>query len=187
MKENIQEKVTIIVLLSTLMYNYGRPTHDLDKEDELNSLQWRHSGHDSVSNYQPHDCLLNHLFRRRSKITSKLRVTGLCAGNSPGPVNSPHKGPVTRKMFPFDDVIMWIIQWLFCPSQCTGATLLITWLRFIYNAYPSHLRERAGQYSQYPNWFNHRSHARQYLLNKINSRLQFKAYFDWNWKIWTIS
>ena len=40
------------------------------------------------------------------KKTSKLRVTGLCAGNSPGPVNSPHKGPVTRKMFPFDDVIM---------------------------------------------------------------------------------
>ena len=25
------------------------------------------------------------------------------------PVNSPHKGPVTRKMFPFDDVIM--IAW----------------------------------------------------------------------------
>ena len=25
------------------------------------------------------------------------------------PVNSPHKGPVTRKMFPFDDVIMNII------------------------------------------------------------------------------
>ena len=45
-------------------------------------------------------------FRRRSKKTSKLRVTGLCVGNSPGPVNSPHKGPVTRKMFPFDDVIM---------------------------------------------------------------------------------
>ena len=43
----------------------------------------------------------------RSKKTLKLRVTGLCVGNSPGPVNSPHKGPVTRKMFPFDDVIMW--------------------------------------------------------------------------------
>ena len=26
---------------------------------------------------------LNHLFTRRSKNTSKLRVTGLCAGNSP--------------------------------------------------------------------------------------------------------
>ena len=48
------------------------------------SLQWRHNGHDSVSNYQPHDYLLNRLFRRRSKKTSKLCVTGLCAGNSPG-------------------------------------------------------------------------------------------------------
>ena len=29
-----------------------------------------------------------------------------------GPVNSPHKGPVTRKMFPFDDVIMILFnQW----------------------------------------------------------------------------
>ena len=62
--------------------------------------------HDGVSNHQPHGCLLNRLFRRRSKKTPKLRVTGLCAGKSPGPVNSPHKGPVTRKMFPFDDVIM---------------------------------------------------------------------------------
>ena len=65
------------------------------------SLQWRHNGRDGVSNHQPHDCLLNRLFRRRSKKTSKLRVTGLCAGNSP------HKWPITRKMFPFDDVIMY--------------------------------------------------------------------------------
>ena len=27
-----------------------------------------------------------------------------------GPVNSPHKGPVTRKMLPFDDVIMVILK-----------------------------------------------------------------------------
>ena len=70
------------------------------------SLRWRHNEHDGVSNHQHHGCLLNRLFRRRSKKTTKLRVTGLCVGNSPGPVNSPHKGPVTRKMFPFDDVIM---------------------------------------------------------------------------------
>ena len=69
-------------------------------------LQWRHFDHDGVSNHQPHGCLLNRLFRRRSKKTLKLRATGLCVGNSPEPVNSPHKGPVTRKMFPFDDVIM---------------------------------------------------------------------------------
>ena len=69
-------------------------------------LEWRHNGRDCVSNHQPRDGLLNRLFRLRSKKTSKLRVTGLCAGNSPGPVNSPHKWPVTRKMFPFNDVII---------------------------------------------------------------------------------
>ena len=74
--------------------------------NEYAPLQWHHNGRDSVSNHQPHHCLLNRLFRRRSKKISKLRVTGLCAGNSPGPVNSPHKWPVMRKMFPFDDVIM---------------------------------------------------------------------------------
>ena len=46
------------------------------------TLQWSHNGHDGVSNHQPRDCLLNCLFGRRSK-TSKLRVTGLCVGNSP--------------------------------------------------------------------------------------------------------
>ena len=50
----------------------------------LNPLLWRHNGRRSVSNHQTHDCLLKHLFRRRSKKASKLRVTGLCTGNSPG-------------------------------------------------------------------------------------------------------
>ena len=53
------------------------------------SWHWRHNDHDGVPNHQPHGCLLNRLFGRRSKKTLKLRVTGLCAGNSPGPVNSP--------------------------------------------------------------------------------------------------
>ena len=48
------------------------------------TLLWRHYGCDSVSNHQPHEQLLNRLFRRRSKKTSKLRVTGLCAGKSSG-------------------------------------------------------------------------------------------------------
>ena len=77
------------------------------------TLHWRHNDHDGVSNHQPHGCLLNRLFRHRSKKTSKLRVTGLCVGNSPGPVNYPHKGPVTQKMFPFHDVIMHAMM-LFC-------------------------------------------------------------------------
>ena len=46
-----------------------------------------------------------YVFRRISKKTSKLRVTVLSLSLSP--VNSPHKAPVTQKMFPYDDVIMW--------------------------------------------------------------------------------
>ena len=48
------------------------------------TFRWRHNERDSVSNHQHHGYLLNRLFRRRSKKTSKLRVTGLYAGNSPG-------------------------------------------------------------------------------------------------------
>ena len=49
----------------------------------VSSLQWRHNGRNGPSNHQPHHCLLNRLFGQRSKKTSKLRVTGLCEGNSP--------------------------------------------------------------------------------------------------------
>ena len=46
-------------------------------------LQWRHNGRDGISNHQPHDCLRNCLLGRRSKKTSKLHVTGHCAGEFP--------------------------------------------------------------------------------------------------------
>ena len=45
------------------------------------ALWWRHKERDGLSNHRLLDCLHNH-FRRRSKTTSKLRVTGLCEGNS---------------------------------------------------------------------------------------------------------
>ena len=71
------------------------------------SFLWRHNGHDGVSKHRPYDCLLNRFFSRRSKKTSTLGVTGLCEGNSPATGEFPaQRGPVTRKMFPFDDVIM---------------------------------------------------------------------------------
>ena len=47
------------------------------------TLQLRHDECDGISTQQPHDCLLNSLFRCRWKKTSKLRLTGLCVGNSP--------------------------------------------------------------------------------------------------------
>ena len=48
------------------------------------SLRWRRNGHARVSIHQPHHCLLNRLVGCRSKKSAKLRVTGLCVGNSPG-------------------------------------------------------------------------------------------------------
>ena len=75
-------------------------------------LQWRHNGA-MASQITSLAIVYSIVYsRRRSKKTSKLRVNGFCEGNSlvtgefPAQVNSPHKGPVTRKMFPFDDVIM---------------------------------------------------------------------------------
>ena len=46
-------------------------------------LHLRNNERDGVSIHQPHDCLLNCLLRLRWKKASKLRVTGLCVGNSP--------------------------------------------------------------------------------------------------------
>ena len=55
----------------------------------LLSLQWRHNEHDADSNHRRFNCLLNHLFRRRSKIAWNLRVTGPREGNSPVAIEFP--------------------------------------------------------------------------------------------------
>ena len=67
------------------------------------ALQWRHDERDGVVNHQPHDCLLNHLDQRKHQSSVSLAFMG---GIHRWRVNSPHKGPLTRKMFPLDDVIM---------------------------------------------------------------------------------
>ena len=69
-------------------------------------LQWRHNGSNGVSNHQPHDCLLNRLFSNRWKKHRSSSSLASVRGIHRWPVISPHKGPVTRKMFQFDDIIM---------------------------------------------------------------------------------
>ena len=68
--------------------------------------QWRHNKRDCVSNHRRVDCLLSSLFRRRSRKQQYSVSLAFIRGIHWWPVNSPHKGPVTRKMFPVDDVIM---------------------------------------------------------------------------------
>ena len=88
--------------------------------------------------------LLNRFFRLRPKKTWKFCVTGLCDGNSPvWPMNSPHKRPVMRKMFPFDDVIMEravlhsLVQYIM--QHCNGINYNQTFIsRMTSNISPSH-------------------------------------------------
>ena len=70
------------------------------------ALQRRHNERDSVSNHGRHGCLLICLLRRRSKKNQSAASLSFVRGIHRWPVNSPHKGPATRKLFPLDDVII---------------------------------------------------------------------------------
>ena len=90
------------------------------------SLQWRHNECDGISNHQFHDSLLKRLIRRRSKKTSKLRVTGLCEGNSPVTGEFP-----AQRVSNAENVSIWwrhhgsnaIRHW----GQVVKASSLLTW------------------------------------------------------------
>ena len=71
----------------------------------LLSLQWRHNKRYGVSNHWRLDCLLNQaqVKEKNQGSVSQPFVRGIHRL----PVEFPHKGSVTRKMFPFDDVIMY--------------------------------------------------------------------------------
>ena len=84
----VYEQIDYVIMFSAYFYWFCSQCLKCDEVD-LFPLQWHHNGHNSISNHQPHDCLLDRLFRHRSKKTSKLRVTGLCAGNSPGTCEFP--------------------------------------------------------------------------------------------------
>ena len=85
----------------------GNPPITVGFPSQITTLQWRHNGRDGVSNHQPHDCLLDRLFKgadQRKHLSSASLAFARGIHREPG--TSPHKWPVTRKMFPFDDVIM---------------------------------------------------------------------------------
>ena len=61
------------------------------------------TSYSNVSNHQPHNCLLNRLFRHRSKKTPKLRVTGIWEGNSP---------VTAQRASNAENVSIWWLIWL---------------------------------------------------------------------------
>ena len=78
-----------------------------------NWFQWRHNKRDGVSNHRCFDWLLNRLFRHRSKKHQSSASLAFVRGIHRWPVDSPHNGPATLKMLPFDDVIVFSLQILF--------------------------------------------------------------------------
>ena len=63
--------------------------------------KWRHNEPDAVSNHRRLHCLLKCWFRRRSKETSKPRVTGLWCGKFTGDRWIPRKHQWRGKCFDF--------------------------------------------------------------------------------------
>ena len=82
------------------------------------TLHWRHNGRNGISNHQAHDCLLKCLFRRRSKKTSKLRITGLCLGNTPVTGEFPTQRPSNAEnVFIWHDTFMSILNSMTLPPD----------------------------------------------------------------------
>ena len=78
-------------------------------------------------------------FRRKHQSSASLAFV---RGNQRRPVNSPLKGPVTRKMFPSDDVIMGVI---FC--QMAGSISLVRKLDIV--CHKSYFGKKVEELSSY--------------------------------------
>ena len=89
------------------------------------SLLWRHNGGECVSNHQPFDRVLNRLFALIKENIKAPRHWPLCGEFT---------WPVTRKMFPFDDVIMY--------SFVTKSIYWSTWSSQLFNTLRSGQDER---------------------------------------------
>ena len=79
---------------------------DLGNWYTTKTLQWHHNSQDGVSNHLTYRCLLNRLFSADQRKQQSSASLAFVREIPRRPANSPHKWPVTRKFFPFDNVIM---------------------------------------------------------------------------------
>ena len=73
---------------------------------QRHSLQWRHNERDGISNHRRLDCLLNHLIGADQRKYQNSASLAFVREIHRWTVNSLHKGPLTWKKFPFDDIII---------------------------------------------------------------------------------
>ena len=86
------------------------------------TFQWRYNQHDYVSIHRRLDFYSNLCSGADQRKHQSSASMAFVRGIHQWPVNSPHKGPVTRKMFPFDDVIMTDKALLHIKCQCSAGT-----------------------------------------------------------------
>ena len=87
---------------------YGCQYHGDVRCQHISTLQWRHNGHDTITSQITsltivYSIVYSDTDQRKHQSSASLAFV---RGIHRGPVNSPHKWPVTRQMFPFDDIIM---------------------------------------------------------------------------------
>ena len=105
---------------------------DGDRSPSGSTLQWRNSERDGVSNQRRLDCSTVCSGADQRKHQNPAHHWPLW-GESTGDRWFPHKGPVTRKVFPFDDVIMRNVPPFFSSDCCTIIKYLREHYEFIYN------------------------------------------------------
>ena len=94
------------IILSLPWYTVLHLAASHNNHNNHKALRWRHSGSDSVSNHSLTIVYSTVYSDADLSIHQSSASLAFVRGIHRWPVNSPHKWPVTRKMFPFDDVIM---------------------------------------------------------------------------------
>ena len=138
------------------------------------TLQWLHNDRDGVPNL---DVLLNHVLRRGSKKILKVRVTGLCEGNSPVTGEFPPQRPVTRKVFPFNDVIMNKEKWSLAGIE-TGPLNGFKKVEIALYFYRAHLSQRIRKKSNKCKLLGYVNNKQRILSKKVVCSLKIKTSYS---------
>ena len=110
----MQTIVSASISICHYLFNFA-PTSHLQNIGQTHHARWRHSynvimgaiASQITSLTIVYSTVYSDVDQRKHQSSASLAFVWEFTGR---PVNSPHKWPVTRKMFPFDDVIMLISQ-----------------------------------------------------------------------------
>ena len=113
-----------IVDFDGLVFNHqGMNIHNADRHPTTLQLQWRHNECDDLTFV--YSTIYSYADQRKHQSFASLAFV---RGIHRWPVNSPHKGQVTRKVFPFDDLIMPLTQLVKTILYIAVVSEIRTWI-----------------------------------------------------------